>query len=551
MRRLDVAGGGVAVALLAGILLFWNLGGYALWDPDEGRHAEVARELFAATDWRGWIVPSLNFRPYYDKPILFYWLVGGAYGVFGVDELAARLVPAVAALGTVLAVYAWAASVWGVRAGLATGGVLVTAGEFVALGRYANLDMLLTLWLTLGLLAVHRWSVRAAADRPASLAPAAACAALGMLTKGLVAPVLIGGIGLAYLAVSGQLPLLRRARVVRCMGIFVAIAGPWYLAVAVLDPEYLREFFGRHHFQRYFQGARYLHPGPIYYYAPMLLLCFLPWSVLLPATVRELARGEHRGAAVRFCLCWVLGVLLFFSFSRGKLGTYILPSLPALALLVGRYVSGLIERTDLAVGERRLVGGGMLAIAGLCLAAAPVLVGLSTRIYGGAWVKTSVLAVAMIPLGLLLVALVRRGHHRRTPLALGAGVALGVLVFYTWGAPAISAVRSEAGLARAMTDGLEHGGPVPIVAFAVRTPSLLFYVQHPIQEVEHPHELRRVLAEHPLVFVVTSPKHVPAMLTAGELFPWHTEARHVLYASRRDTNGDGVGGTPGARRGDT
>jgi 4-amino-4-deoxy-L-arabinose transferase-like glycosyltransferase len=324
MDRARHVGAAVAAALVAILVLFWNLGGYALWDPDEGRHAEVARELHVARDFRGWMVPSLNFRPYYDKPILFYWLVSAAYAVGGVNELSARVVSATAALLTVLATYAWAAAVWGAGPALAAAVVLVTAGEFAALGRYANLDMLLTLWITLGLFAVHRWTVRA--ERGASLVPAAVFAALGTLTKGLVAPVLVAGIGLGYLAVTRRLPLLRRARLGRAALAFLAVAGPWYLAAGLTDGDYLHELFVRHHFQRYFQEARYLHPGPIYYYLPMLLLCFLPWSVLLPVTaVRTLAR-ERRGDPEWFCVCWVLGVLVFFSTASGKLGTYILPA---------------------------------------------------------------------------------------------------------------------------------------------------------------------------------------------------------------------------------
>ena len=109
MLRLKTIAGAVAACLVAGLILSCNLGGYALWDPDEGRHAEIAREIFTASNLRGWIVPSLNAEPYYHRPILFYWLVSGAYALGGVHELAARAVPAAAALGTVLSVYLFAA----------------------------------------------------------------------------------------------------------------------------------------------------------------------------------------------------------------------------------------------------------------------------------------------------------------------------------------------------------------------------------------------------------------------------------------------------------
>jgi len=529
MHRARLVSAAAAAALVAILILFWNLGGYTLWDPDEARHAEVAREVFLASDFRGRMVPSFNFRPYYDKPILFYWLVSAAYAVGGVDEFSARVVSAAAALATVLGTYAWAAGVWGAGSALAAAVVLVTAGEFAALGRYANLDMLLTLWITLGLLSVYRWAERA--ERGASLVPAAIFAALGTLTKGLVAPVLVGGIGLGYLAVSGRLSLLRRARLGWAALAFVAVAGPWYLAAGLTDGEYLQELFIRHHFQRYFQGARHLHPGPIYYYIPMLALCFLPWSLLLPVTVARTLASERRGDPERFCACWVLGVLVFFSAANGKLGTYILPALPPLALLTGRSVAGIVGREALSPLERRMLAGGITAAAILFLIAAPVLAVLSARIYDGAWMGTSLLAAVMMPIGVLLAALVRQGRYHLTPVALAGGIAGGLLVFYTWGAPAISAVRSEAPLAAAIAAADGGRAAPPVVAYSVRTPSLLFYLRRPVREIDYAPVLTRVLSKHPLVFVVTSPKHVPTVLASGTLFPWHTGARHVLYAS--------------------
>jgi 4-amino-4-deoxy-L-arabinose transferase-like glycosyltransferase len=529
MQRARLVGAAATAALVAMFILFWNLGGYALWDPDEARHAEVARELFAASDFRGRMVPSLNFRPYYDKPILFYWLTSAAYAVGGVNELSARIVSAAAALVTVLGAYAWAAGVWGARAALAAAVVLVTAGEFAALGRYANLDMLLTLWITLGLFSVHRWAGRA--EGGASLVPAAIFAALGTLTKGLVAPVLIGGVGFSYLAVTRRLRLLRHARLGRAALAFVAVAGPWYIAAGLTDRDYLHELFVRHHFQRYFQEARYLHPGPIYYYVPMLLLCFLPWSLLLPITaVRTLVR-ERRGDAERFCVCWVLGVLVFFSTASGKLGTYILPALPPLALLTGRAVAGIAGREALSPLERRLLTGGIAAVAALFFIAAPVLMALSARIYGGAWMTTSLLAAVLLPFGALLVMLLRRQSLHLTPVTVAAGITTALLVFYTWGAPAISAVRSEAPLAAAIAAADGDDGRAPVVAYSVRTPSLLFYLQRRVREIDHAPVLKRILSKHPMVYVVTSPKHVPTVLESGTLFPWHTGGRHVLYAS--------------------
>jgi hypothetical protein len=139
----------------------------------------------------------------------------------------------------------------------------------------------------------------------------------------------------------------------------------------------------------------------------------------------------------------------------------------------------------------------------------------------------------LIPPGVILLLLLRRRRYDLTLVALAGGVAMGLLVFYTWGAPGISAVRSEEPLAAVIKGQASPAAAAaaPIVAYSVRTPSLLFYLRRPVHEIDRPCPLRRLLATHPLVFVVTSPKHVPAVLEVAPLFPWHTRARHVLYAS--------------------
>src|SRR5262249_45911640 len=157
----------------------------------EARHAEVGREMFTATGWRGFVVPSLNFAPYHDKPALFYWAASAAYGLGGGCEASVRAVPALSAAGTTLLLFAWAAATWDVATGLAAATILLTSIEFAGLARYADLNMLLTLWITLGCLAVQRWTDARAAGSSKALVGAAVAAALGMLTKGFVAPVLI------------------------------------------------------------------------------------------------------------------------------------------------------------------------------------------------------------------------------------------------------------------------------------------------------------------------------------------------------------------------
>src|SRR5262249_16469293 len=144
-----------------------------------------------------------------------------------------------------------------------------------------------------------------------------------------------------------------------------AVAGPWYVAVGVVDPDYLRDFFLIHHLKRFTSQGTTFHAGPWWYYAPALALIFFPWTALLPVTLGGTA--SRRDPALRYCLCCAAIVIGFFSLSHGKLATSILPALPPLAVLTAHAVDAL-DATALA---RRLAVGGIVVLAVVLAAAWP------------------------------------------------------------------------------------------------------------------------------------------------------------------------------------
>src|SRR5881628_3807072 len=184
-------GGAALLALVAGALFFHDLGRYPLLDPDEARHAEVAREMAAGHGLRRLFLPTLDLEPYREKPAGYYWLVALAYGALGVGEAAARAVSALAALVAVLSLYAYALPRWGVPAGLGAGLVAATSAGWFGLARYGNLDMTLTACVTVGVLGGLSWLERPA-PRRAPLVPYVA-AGLGLLVKGPLAVLLVAG----------------------------------------------------------------------------------------------------------------------------------------------------------------------------------------------------------------------------------------------------------------------------------------------------------------------------------------------------------------------
>jgi 4-amino-4-deoxy-L-arabinose transferase-like glycosyltransferase len=508
------------VFVLVVLVLTVGLGGYGLWDPDEGRHASIARELFAAASWRGWIVPSHNFAPYYDKPILYYWLTALAYAAAGVNEVGARLVPVLAAFTTLVAVFAWTATVWDVRTARRAVVVLLTSAGFLGLGRFGNLDMLFTCWITLGLLAAERFT--ATPDRRALAVLAAVFAGLGMLTKGLAAPIFVAAIPLVHARLVGRpWPGLRACLL--AVIVFALVTAPWYAAAGLLAPEYLRDFFLVHHLGRFAQASPAFHSGPWWYYLPAIGALLFPWSVLLPAALGS--TWSRRDPGVVFCLLWSAIVVAAFSSSRGKLATYVLPAVPPLAILTARSLE-LLPAASPRV--RRLAGVGLAVLVVALLAAVPVV----ARIDHARWrevIEAAAPQLRLLPLAAIVLVAAWWGRGLAGAVRVVApGMLVVALAFYLDVAPIVSRMTSERPLATIITAHAE----APIVSYDVTPASLMFYVGRPIVRLNRPRRLRELVDEHPFAWIVTSQRHLEAIGRAVPIYPWVTSGRRVLYATR-------------------
>jgi 4-amino-4-deoxy-L-arabinose transferase-like glycosyltransferase len=318
--------------ILAALWLFCRgLGGPGLMDPDEGRYAEIAREMLLLKDW---LIPHLNLLPYLEKPPLVYWLTALSFSAQGQTEWAARLPSALSALGGVLLSYGLGRALWGRAAGRLSAIILATSGGYVVMGRLLTLDMALAFFLNLGLalgyLALRR-------ERPGLWPWAYLALALGVLTKGPVVLVLAGAIWGLW-AWRQKRPPLASWLQPGYLALLIAVTLPWFLLVAWRYPDFLRFYLLEQHLGRFLTASIH-HHQPIYYYLPVLLGFLLPWSWLLPwATFRERPWTDPDRF---FLLIWAGVVLAFFSLSRGKLAPYILPALLPLSLLLGGSLSGL------------------------------------------------------------------------------------------------------------------------------------------------------------------------------------------------------------------
>jgi 4-amino-4-deoxy-L-arabinose transferase-like glycosyltransferase len=323
----------IVLLAVSGSVLFPHLS-YPLVEPDEGRYAEIPREMLRSGDW---LVPTLNYEPYYDKPPLLYWLVAASLHTFGVHAWATRLVPTSAALLSILATFLFARRMLGTRTAFLGALALSLMGGFMQCGRFLVLDSVLTCFVATSLFAAFE-AVQGTRFRWDWWLASAAFCALGVLTKGPVALVLLGPPVAVFTWLQRDTARPRVRHWCAYAGIIAAVAAPWFVAVTLHDPEFAYKFFVEHHLKRFF-GQEY-HDSPFWFYVPVLLIGCLPWSTLLYSFMKYLFTRADAVRALRlramgFCLLWAAWCVLFFSLSRGKLPPYILPALPAVALLIG------------------------------------------------------------------------------------------------------------------------------------------------------------------------------------------------------------------------
>jgi 4-amino-4-deoxy-L-arabinose transferase len=449
-RRARVAAGVLGLATVVILALVVDLGRADFWDPGESRYVETVREMMISGNW---LDPTLGFLRYYDKPPGYFWLVGGAFAVFGRTEWAARAPSVAAAALTIVLVVAFAWRRLGPRAALTAGAILATAVHFVALGRSVRMDMVLTLLVTATLLQAFALWERPApgtADGPRATWPLYALPAAGLLVKGPVAVLLPALIVIAYLIATRTTFHRDRIRPDTASLVALGIIAAWYSSQAVRAPDYLWTFLWQHNFGRFLGRTLAGHPEPIWFYLWILPLTFLPWTLFLPGA---LYHGQHRARRGHhlsiFLLLWCAIPFVFFSVCRAKLATYLLPIFPALALLVAAYLDRVVRAPASARARAFRVPAltwtiGMAAIAfGIPVAA--------TVAYP-AFVRDALAALLLAIFPVLGWHVVRRARWQAVPVVIGVAALATQVAFYRLGTPVVnefSSLRAAAEIGRA------------------------------------------------------------------------------------------------------
>lgn len=326
----------VLLAVLAA-LVFVELPGSWLIEPDEARYAEVPREMLARGDV---VTPELNGAHYFEKPPLLYWANAASIAVLGRTAFAARLPTRLAALAAALMLIIAlddALRLWGLWSAV----ILLSSPMGFVLARYNITDGVLTASLTLTFLALRRFLIEREGGAPATgaLVALGAGAALAVLSKGLIGIVFPGLVLLLWVAITGQWRRVGEVLASPATLVFLALAVPWFVLVERASPGFARIFFVREHFER-FATSQARRPGPIYYFVAAFVAGFLPWTIVFPrvlARMRDAWQLRRRGYNdLLFFALWFFVILVFFSFSHSKLLPYILPAFPAAAALTAR-----------------------------------------------------------------------------------------------------------------------------------------------------------------------------------------------------------------------
>jgi 4-amino-4-deoxy-L-arabinose transferase-like glycosyltransferase len=489
-------------SVLLGILwLFaWGVGlRRSLGEPDEGRYAEIAREMLVSHDW---VTPRLDGFLFFDKPPLHYWASATAYLVFGVHPWSARLWCALTGLLAMLAV-GWAGRrVFGREVG---GYAMVILGSSLLFALAAHIDTLdvgVTAFLGIGmaLFLVAQFDPSAAHQRTLLNVLMWASLALAILSKGLIGVVLPGLALVVFVLWQRDLRMIWRTSPWIGLLVMALIAAPWFVMICRVHPEFFDYFFIREHFTRFLTSDDG-RSKPLGFFIPVVVLGLFPWTLMLPWRRSDWKVLDVRDPARRFLLVWVGVTFLFFSASHSKLTFYVLPLWPAAALLL----AWLVARMSVNALVRRL---WWLATLAACAAAAVVIGMLTVRSINEETIRGALRGAAE---GLAIVSLAAMvgswaAQRGRRPLAIHV-LALSSLV--AWQLVFVSSqpyveLTSAAPVARVVKAAMDPDTEIFVVK--AYQGGLPFYVGRLVTVVaEHRDDLAPGLASRPAGYIADLP----------------------------------------------
>ena len=494
------------------LISLYALGIRTLVPPDEGRYAEMAREMFVSGDW---ITPRLNGIKYFEKPPLQAWMNAASFALFGLGDWQARLWTGLCGIGGVLLTGYAGSKVFGPRVGFYAALVLGSCFYWVACTQINSLDMGLSGMMTIALCAllIAQRDGAGTRERRTWMLACWAGMALAVLSKGLIGLMLPGGVLVVYTVITRDWRLWTRLHLGPGLLLFFAIAAPWFVLVAIANPEQPAFFFIHEHWDRFFLKEHHREQAWHVFFV-LSAIGIVPWlGVLGQSLALGARRGDHLPGLFRprlMLLVWAVFIVLFFTKSNSKLPGYILPIFPALALLVANYL-------DIASRRSRMINAALAALVGVALLATvpfmPALAGRTGEAVLYQAYQPWVLAAGVTALagGTLAWLLARRSDARaeNSPdrfvlvLAIAGFATTGLLLA---GFEPIGQMRAGANLLPAIRAELK--ADTKIYSVGTYEQSLTFYLGRTVTLVDYLDEFSFGLQQQPELAIPTVPAFV-------------------------------------------
>ena len=523
------------------ILYFYRLGSVGLIDVDEPRYAETGREILESGNW---IVPNFNYVTRYDKPILFYWLEAISMKIFGINEFSARLPSVLSALSCVAVVFFFIKTFYSTACGLIGALILMSCFQFAALSRFSVTDMTLAnftcssiICFFLGynqILTSHRFFKLQVTEFSFWYLLGFVFLALAVLTKGPVAIIIISLILLPFFWWIRKLDYFFRSKSFWIGFIlFLLIVFPWYVAVHLAtEGEFSRVFFGLHNFSRYTSTVSG-HRGSIFYFIPVVLIGFLPWTFFLPQAISAILKkglksllASTREQSLWFCLWWFLVIFLFFSFSRTKLLTYIMPLFPALSVIVAIWFENILLKQINNKGL--MIGLGMfflfcLVILYICFFNLNVLLPRE--------IKSLKLDLQIVCFAFLMFVGVSMAwaSHKDVKMTISIFLSTFLLLYFSLVTLLLPKVdKCSQYLLRTFAKSIPKD--VEIGTYQIIKPSLTFYAKRQVKKIDTLTELQNRLSQKEKFAFVTK-KNLLNEIFLENSYKWSSDDRYVFFTN--------------------
>lgn len=506
---------------------FFRLGVTTLFDVDEAVFAEATKEMVKTGDF---ITPTYNGVNRYDKPILFYWAMAASYKTFGINEFAARVPSAVAGVLLALSIFFFIRRFLGDKYAVWSTISFVLSIFFFVYSHAAVTDMLLTLFITLSLFSFYLF------DDDPCISPSARniysygfylFSALAFLTKGLIGIVFPFGIAIIYLMIARGPKATKKLFNMKGILLFLIVSGPWYGAqLAVNGMEFVDQFFIKHHFARYMDVISG-HRGPFYYFIPVLLIGLFPWIVFLPSGIKTVIKESNLVALIKtifddkkekilshtasvglLALIWFAVIFIFFSFSTTKLPNYILPSIPAVAILISLGLSKhdkLEEYSYAALGILSFVVG--------------IVMFFFSRQYLfkiGVYDDTTwTLGISFLMFGMIIVSLYRLFLKKSVFVYLATLMIIFLMIFSISALPILDNYLQGTLYRYSLYIKSILPANEKIIVYDLNKPSILFYSDRNILPVKNKDDIIHVLEDKTHAIVMTKTKHIEDLKKLG------------------------------------